>query len=224
MEEEQEQERETEEQMDSQSPHEESPWDYSQALTAISTSQLSSQVSIKNISVLVSEYMTLRGLEKVVWQKSPSTPGLYATMNFIKTVESDELNVNLRPVNHVLLFSDGSALLLSEMEADGVLSHLQDTISRMTRIRLTTLSHVEEFGEGAKCSAGNSYLRIDPYVLTAMELFNGKTTFPQDRILHLKHMLADSLAKSAAMELVILRGKGSSLAHSDLERYCTAEV
>lgn len=224
MEDEQEQERVAEDQIAAQKPREESPWDYSKALLTTSASQLSPQVGIKNILALVSENLTVAGLKDVAWRQYSFIPRFFATKNFIETIDATELNLNLWHVNHVLLFSDGSVLLLSEMEANGVLAQLQDARNTKVNIRLTTLAYIEEFGDGAKCSAGNQDLQIDPYVLTAMELFNGKTTFPQDRIYHLEHMLVDSRAKSAVMELVILRGMGSSLSHSDLERCCELNV
>jgi hypothetical protein len=113
---EQEQEEEEEVQVPRAAPAAEQDWQYSAVLEAGTVSPLLSTAGIVPLAQLAQQ-LHPAGLGDIPWSGD-----VYVTRNFYTTVTGTSgLSEYLRPLGHLLLFSSGQVLLLSDREADGVL-------------------------------------------------------------------------------------------------------
>lgn len=122
LEKEEEEEEEVERQIPRVQAESESDWDYTTALTASNPSVLCAATKIMDLKELTG-LLKSDSVQSLDWSRT-----VYCTSNFASTIsqrhQPDSLSEYLRPLNWVLLFSDGGALLVSEREADALLELL----------------------------------------------------------------------------------------------------
>eukprot|EP00965_Chrysotila_dentata_P064020 2120342-Pleurochrysis_carterae.AAC.1 len=133
----------------------------------------------------------------------------------------------------MLVFPGGQVLLLSEWEAEHILTVLL-TASTSPGVFLANLSYL--------CEAADSFWRKSPKLSTAsrltcrseaineatiagLQLLAGDTMFAtEERKASVNRLLASPGAKRAALRIVALRGCQHMVRHSDLELICNVDI
>ena len=195
-----------------------------------------------NLKEVVSK-LTPVGLHRLQWSER-----VFCTTNFFKTVKPSkglgqgstsytegELNQFLRFVDVVLTFNDNMHLLLSEREADRLLSilwgHLANGTVPVNCPRFTNFSYVRTaLGQHETIKLqlppprqgdAKDIMGLDAFV--SIQLFNGETMFGTDEM---QRELRSSVAtgKSSADQLARMRGLTFTLDQSDLQYICELVV
>ncbi|KAL7553023.1 hypothetical protein ACHAWF_016264 [Thalassiosira exigua] len=229
-------------------PVNEKKWDFRKALHYQCPSEL--PIGTKLLPAYVENSITPTSLSKIKWSKN-----IYCTVNFEKTIicransSASVLNRFLRVANFVMCFPGGNFLLLSEFEANGLLSlfwkndatssnyHLVHSsflrgsmdksidilLQRSLLKRGGTLSN---FLFGGRLQARDV---IDEDSMASLQLFSGESTYAtEDRKEALKSLLrvrktkegARFCPRTAAESLVEMRGLLKMFPYSDLEALC----
>jgi hypothetical protein len=152
---------------------------------------------------------------------------IFCTRNFVHTVEgSYPLEQYLRPVDALLYFpSSKETVLLSEREADGVLTELwkgasMNDLNSRKNVKFINLDRAVAALYGASDQQEN----IPEMTLTALLLFSGSTEFFTPNLnACLRELLPTISAKKAALEIPLFRGLGHCISRSDLEKICRKE-
>jgi hypothetical protein len=222
-------ERETEREQERQVPRveavKEADWDYEAALVAAGPDQLlAAGVPLKRLSQ-VAALLEPPALRCLGWSGS-----VWATDNFVQCAvlgEGQAHNEYLRPLDALLAFPDGQAVLLSEREADGLLRTLRLGGGRKAAgASLQSLCYAEEaeaveggVGEAVLAAGAVPAARLRPPELASMAMFNGQAAYGSARVRAAVRQLA-ARHRQEAEAIVTLRGKLPALARSDLERAC----
>lgn len=163
-----------------------------------------------------------------------ATPTVFCTENFLvgtSQPSKSSLDDYLRPVDAALAFADGSLLLLSEREANGVMLALgrDRTLPGNTRGSQPKLIHLSYAGSepGEERISTNPLMReatqergaLRCAALARIWVFGGITTIPKDGRDAVKTLIKGKLA--AVKHIVAARGHGHMLPRSDLERLLT---
>lgn len=111
-------------------PRNEVAWDFTMLRKATSVKDLPSTANILRLEEAMSQYLLL-DLCAIDWKNAP----VYVTLNFMQTLADTgssrpKLHDYLRPIDTVVSFSDGTILLLSDMEANAFLALLWKQLSR----------------------------------------------------------------------------------------------
>ena len=122
LEKEEEEEEEVEREVARMQPAQESDWNYSSVLDAASIAALPPAAGVVPLQQLVSSLQPA-DIGRLSWP-----PQLYVTANFMRTVDGTKPQGEyLRPVKALLLFPDGTTVLVSERESDALLELLWAT-------------------------------------------------------------------------------------------------
>ena len=171
-------------------------------------------------------------LKSISW----STVPVYCTANFVQTVIGNLSSLSqgfieeyLRPVDMLLHFKK-MVLLISEREANSILSSMQTNINRQNQPwpRLVHLSYAKEALEMSPADRPSmegptSYLPkpLGANFISILQLFNGETSFGVKSKAALKKLLSNNPSRKAAQLIPRMRGLGFMLSRSDLEDVCT---
>ena len=239
----QEQEEEVEEEVPPVFPFYERPWRYEAALAATTLSDdilmMSNAVPLYDA---VTKHLSIEHAEQIHW--SSGLP-VYVTRNFLHTIvlsSDDKLDLYLRDVNFFLLFADGSVLLLSNSEADGITESLWRAQRRSEKppaggptLMPFHVVHASRLNPAYPVRLlqphGTTLQPADVAALSfaRLVLFNGDTEFgdkslsQEERIQDLRQLLLSKLARSAALGFPIIHKKTNKVALSDLEAACEAQ-
>lgn len=158
--------------------------------------------------------------------RSQAVSRVFCTKNFLfATSLRSRVDDYLRPVDALLVFPNGNALLLSEREADGVLRVLaNDNDSIVARPTLVHLSYAgsvadhepERFGRNPLMRDGAISSTVEESSLGAIWIFGGKTSIPAYSRESVKRLVNG--AALAVRHLVAMQGQAHRLPRSDLER------
>jgi hypothetical protein len=232
---EQEQEEEEEVQVAKAAPAAEVDWQYSAALQAGSVTQLQQVAGIMPLAQLVQQ-LHPAGLGDIPWSSD-----VFVTRNFYATVTGTSgLSEYLRPLGHLLLFSSGEVLLLSDREADGVLKAAWggsiSAVSKPPQLMLLTHAdpHASQLhaGSGLRQAAAAATgqpltvtlgtgkhvsLQLTVQQVVSLLLFNGGAMYSsKEQRQQLVRMVRGRQEEVEA--LLALRGKLPQLPRSHLER------
>jgi hypothetical protein len=232
---EQEQEEEEEVQVPKAAPAAEVDWQYSAALQAGSVTQLQQVAGIMPLAQLVQQ-LHPAGLGDIPWSSD-----VFVTRNFYATVTGTSgLSEYLRPLGHLLLFSSGEVLLLSDREADGVLKAAWggsiSAVSKPPQLMLLTHAdpHASQLhaGSGLRQAAAAATgqpltvtlgtgkhvsLQLTVQQVVSLLLFNGGAMYSsKEQRQQLVRMVRGRQEEVEA--LLALRGKLPQLPRSHLER------
>lgn len=213
------------------------PWEYRKVLLAQTATDVNNKIILIELGEFVRKNMRPTDCSKVLW----SAAKVYGTCNFFTTVVTPmgcgAANEFTRKIDAMLLFLDGSVLLLSECEADHILGLLWTT-TRALQVswRLVNLPNVldaiDDYGERVLAnyvprSVGvNSPLLLFPLVTAAACcLFNGQVNFGKRPLqafdAALKHLLQPLRQREITLqEFVALRGYSQTWSRSALHELC----
>lgn len=179
-------------------PASEDVWDYTRLLAATSVLDLNGAVEVQRLGEYVAQCIVPCALSQMRWDIAR----VFGTKNFFSSVlasQFEALNEFTRVVDVMLLFRDGSVLLLSEYEADKVLqllwaSERQRSQMREIGLHLVNLSFaveaLEKHGADAMVShvpwaLGNSKnaseAQLSGVLVASCLLLNGETMFTKYR-------------------------------------------
>ena len=239
----QEQEEEVEEEIPPGAPFEETYWRYEVALAATTLSDdikmISKAMSLKDA---VTKYLSIENADQIQWDSGPS---VYVTRNFLHTIilgGNDKLDMYLRDVNFFLLLADGSVLLLSNSEANGITEKIWQaqrggtkppvegpTLMQFHILHASRLNPEYPVRLLQPHHATLQPAQVDPLSFARLVLFNGDTEFgnkswsEEKRIEHLRKLLPNILARRAALGFPTIHKKVNKVALSDLEAACEAQ-
>ena len=238
----QEQEEEVEEEVPTVDPFDETPWSYEAALTAATLSEIESTSKAVSLKDAVTKYLSIDHADQIHWDSGPS---VYVTRNFLHTIvlgHGDKLDLYLRDVNFLLLFADGSVLLLSNSEANGITEKLWQaqrgrekphpkgpTLMPFHVLHASRLNPVYPVRLLQPHSATLQPAAVVPVSFARLVLFNGDTEFgekslsQEKRIQDLRKLLPNKSARLAALGFPIIHKKTNKVALSDLEAACEAQ-
>lgn len=210
------------------SPMEESPWDYEDIVSCQTIGELDSLVKLYRLSSGIKAFCAIDGIDKVAWESSGCVP-IYGTENFFRTVklnnDGDKKNQCLRPVDVVVVLKGSVIVLLSDREADGILSALLDIPPDSVNIRLLSICRlpkrlgVEEYLSSSIPMSIGRIIMPPVYNCASIRLFNGETQF-EGAVSELNGLVSKKEAREAAKLLVQVRGRLKLYSKSDLQRSC----
>jgi len=156
--------------------------------------------------------------DSLQWKKN-----LYWTRNFIETLDDHQTGPNyLRQIDCFLLFPDGSILVVSDREADQIIQLMWNMIPHPQLPLFISLSLGFNFvlPSGTKAHPGFKHPNTQ-FNLVSLELFNGKTAFPQpEQKKLLRAVLNNNAGCVFAREIVLSRGYQAMFPCSHLENEC----
>lgn len=197
----------------------ETKWDYSSVLCAVGVKHLPvSCYTLKNtVKFLLGKES---GLNRVLW----SLGKVFATSNFRNTIKSKE-NMNmgnfLGVVNEVLQFANNDLLLLSGMEANGIIKILWSN-PNSKNVRLISLPRFTlPQSESELLCVGGLSLNPTKSSIVVAQLFNGETMYDGIGELDLLEQIVIPESRKSISELISFRGRLDEFGLSDLERICT---
>jgi hypothetical protein len=213
LEEEKEQEKESEIQICEVHPSLEPFWQYKAVIQLSSVLDMSSIVPVHSLKdgILITTISEISEIHKVAWDRDDK-PMVYASENFLKTIVKSNL-MPLGLVDALLVFRDQTILLLSDREADGILTELLSTVNcgvmfvNLNRLSIPSGDHV------------GKNIEVDNYSATAVQLFAGNTIFPDNASI-LDEIIQAHPARLAVQELVHIRGRSKEFPLSDLQKSC----
>jgi len=207
-----------------------------------SASALGACTSVLRLTDIVARHMQPSTLGSIPWLRS-----IWATKNFVECVEmtpgcGDNLSEYMRPLDALLLFEDGSVVLVSEREADALQgliwqhSHCRATSRAPVLMQLCYARAALQGGEPLRlaqkldrsCTPSSLLRSFTLPCLTNLLLFDGHTMYTHSSMAgsisqriastafqHLHQLMRRK--RKAAEELVCLRGKLRMFPRSDLE-------
>ncbi|KAI8807157.1 hypothetical protein BJ742DRAFT_739966 [Cladochytrium replicatum] len=217
--------RQEERKIEKQQPATEKTWNYKSVLDARSINDIAIEAA-RPLAAYVAEYVGHKmsvSFEKVA--------RVHATRQFFSTIQrhastNTKISYFLRPIDALYLLPNESIILLSEKEADAVLSLVMSD-SRTNQGRFISFGHLcssqyIENGSVTKknvpLSFGDTAIRIDVRDTAALQLLDGQTTFG-DRKEYVQE-LVNLVDVTDIRELVEARGAGHNWSCSDLEELC----
>lgn len=178
-----------------------------------------------------------RTLDRLPW-----SPTVWCTRNFLcATNVSGFLNNHLRPVDAILWLPDGSLVMLSEQEADGIVQALNEaSVPSTARARwsqhgqLPCLLHLAYLGHGWEKRLGSVPLArgaeadgatslalsaVQANQIVSVKLFNGETRYKTHEEREVLREFVEA-GREMVVELVSMRGKLPELPRSCLDDVC----
>lgn len=229
-----EEEEEVEVQVPLMTPRLEKQWSFETALNCQSPTELSSIAGVKALSAFVAGQIKPEALASIRWCNK-----IHCTENFAQTIvcgPASALNSFLRVVNSMLLFPDGSLLLLSEFEANSFLklfwkggrlirsdhkflhtSLLRQSLDISSEIALVLDANLL----GGRLERG--FEAISDTTMASLQLFAGECSYAtKERKEALKSMLrvrkAGFCPRAESERMVEMRGLGKLYPYSDIEK------
>ena len=238
------QEEEAEREVPKMAPCSETDWDYD-GLVAGRVARAAAVPSSKALGAVVAEIFHQRaGISSIPWSRA-----VYCTANFVETVKQCNgaavatKEDYLRLVRSLLVFEgEGGILLLSEREADGILSRLHHRRATAAaevglpfhlvdmayaRLALTDPKRYKAMGSTALSHRLPALLSAHVHDFISVQLFGGDTAFPtKEQEAGLRRLLSNEelhssrsgLTSKAALSMPRFRGLELSIQRSDLEK------
>ena len=237
--------------MTRQRPRQEADWDVRACGKCAHAAQVASHLACAGVMPLAAAAkrhlsQAIPTISAVAWAEAESSASVFATENFMRTLvreAGDDLSMYLRSVDAFVLLPSGSALLLSEREADALLdaaaidkaasaagSSAAPSVPSVLHLRYTSEEDMTAAGGGqarvelrgrTPTRAGALLAGLQCGAVVSMQLFNGETMFGYKRRKDAAAgLLPTAEARSAALGLATLRGNRHLLARSQLEEIC----
>ncbi|KAL7529300.1 hypothetical protein ACHAXR_002884 [Thalassiosira sp. AJA248-18] len=242
-----EEEEEVEVEVPSVDPVAEKKWNFKEVFLCQSPSEL--PISVQLLPSFIEKYTKPAALAKIKWSKK-----IFCTDNFARTIicragsSVSALNRFLRVVNYVLRFPDGSILLVSEFEANNLLSLFWQSKTSGSPYQLfhssflrQSLDESNEILLQRTLPKNNIVLKnlfggrleardvINEISMASLQLFAGESTYAtEERKEALKSLLRARQTnmgekfcpRTEAERMVEMRGQGKTFPYSDLETLC----
>ncbi|KAI8821026.1 uncharacterized protein EV422DRAFT_595226 [Fimicolochytrium jonesii] len=234
---EEEAEEEVERQISPREPRLEKAWDYASAANKAQTvDDLRGAVHIEPLTQVMASALVPKDAAQGIWH-SQAGKRIYATENFYTTVQPIDGTTSadyLRPVDLILLFRSGDVLLLSDMEADGILRRFLLHTTMKFGTTLVNLSQLRYYWDTRRSKSSIFIPRLmvgapisppsDESVLTVLQIINGEPMFnTDDRKNILFDMTKDKRTRDTLYVIVDAHRNKHNLPCSDLQHMCGSE-
>jgi len=220
LEEEEEEENEQEVEMVQKDPFKQVQWNFLGSLVGSNHAPLFGSV-FHSVQSVVRD--TLPDLEEIQWSSK-----LYCTGNFWKTIMDSnscrDMSLYLRPVNSMLVFRDGSVVLISLFDLENLLPHWWKARESGTSCCSSILQLSRVLKPGQPSFAFETY-EISVEVLTSIKLFCGMVDYSDEDKQVMSKMFATVSKPRSVVETWLM--KRQHLPHfdrSDLEEFCDSII
>ncbi|CAM9355098.1 unnamed protein product [Chrysoparadoxa australica] len=220
---EQEQEEEEEREIPKVKPRKEAIWDFKIAASSASVAQLQSSLPALKLLRLeeAATWLSIEALSKLPWCKE-----VWVTCNFlVATSVAKEIDCYLRPPEALLVFPGGEIVLLSEYEADGMLTAIWDRSASSHKGAapvLVNLAYARNAGSSSSSiqlavTAGEAATcHLSGAALASVQVFAGECTYStKERKEAVRSLLHRSF--SCIEDILRMRGLLHLLSRSHLE-------
>jgi hypothetical protein len=209
-------------------PNDEPYWDYTRIASCESIGDLQTFLKLIRLASGIAAYCAIDGIDLVGWEQPNGIP-IYCTENYFRTVkltnDGDIKSQCLRPVDVVVCLKDSIMVLVSDREADGILSVLLALPLNSLKVRMLNICRLPErvgiptrLNSSIPLSIGRE-IAPPVYNCASIRLFNGCTQF-SGAMEELNLIVSAKKAREAAIELVQVRGSWKLYSKSDLEESC----